>query len=148
MGSGVKYLDKIPKWNLLLLGLFQILLFVVLFGVEEKETGLMEKYYILPRLFEILYSSIGVFVLFSFVRKVSHRIRRMSTVKVISVANDYSFGVYIYQQFILWYLYYYTQLPFIISQYFLPWLFLIITFVMSILLTYFSKHIKYLKNII
>lgn len=148
LGSGVNNLDKIPKGSLLLLGLFQILLFVVLFGVEERETALMEKVCILPRLFELLYSFIGVFVLFSFVRKVSHRIKSMSTIKVISVANDYCFGVYIYQQFILWYLYYYTQLPFIISQYILPWLFLIITLVMSILLTYISKHIKYLNTII
>lgn len=148
LGSGVNNLDKIPKGSLLLLGLFQILLFVVLFGVEERETALMEKVCILPRLFELLYSFIGVFVLFSFVRKVSHRIKSMSTIKVISVTNDYCFGVYIYQQFILWYLYYYTQLPFIISQYILPWLFLIITLVMSILLTYISKHIKYLNTII
>ena len=148
LGSGVNYLDKIPSGGVLLLGLFQILLFVVLFGVEERETALMEKVCILPRLFELLYSFIGVFVLFSFVRKVSHRIKSMSTIKVISVANDYCFGVYIYQQFILWYLYYYTQLPFIISQYILPWLFLIITLVMSILLTYISKHIKYLNTII
>ena len=148
LGNVVNLLDKIPKWTLLQLGLFQILLFVVLFGVEKRETGLMEKVYILPRLFEIMYSSIGVFVLFSLVRKISRRIKSLSIEKVISVANEYSFGVYIYQQFILWYLYYYTQLPFMISQFILPWLFLIITLVISILLTYISKHIKYLNNII
>ena len=49
--------------------------------------------------------------------------------------NAKCFGMYIFQQFILQFLYYKSELPTIVGQYWLPWIGLSITLILSYLLT-------------
>lgn len=55
--------------------------------------------------------------------------------KFIIDFSSYCFGVYIFQQFILKYLYYYTELPHIISPGILPWFGFIVALFVSLILT-------------
>ena len=55
--------------------------------------------------------------------------------KFIIAFSSYCFGVYIFQQFILKYLYYYTELPHIISPGILPWFGFIVALFVSLILT-------------
>lgn len=50
-------------------------------------------------------------------------------------ASAICYGVYIFQQFILQFLYYKTSLPVLVGPYWLPWVGCVVTFVVSILLT-------------
>lgn len=52
------------------------------------------------------------------------------------------FGVYIFQQFILKYLYYYTNLPLFVGSQLLPWVGFMTTLAISILLTYMIRRFK------
>ena len=49
--------------------------------------------------------------------------------------NITSFGIYLFHQFILQFLYYHTSLPYITGTYLLPWVGLLITLVGSVLLS-------------
>lgn len=57
--------------------------------------------------------------------------------------SSYCFGIYIYQQFILKYLYYYTELPYAVSPYLLPWAGFAIALVLSFVLTYLTRKTKF-----
>lgn len=59
------------------------------------------------------------------------------------VISGYCYGVYIYQQFILKLLYGYTQLPFIVDPYWLPWIATAVTVVLSLLLCYYSLKTRF-----
>lgn len=98
------------------------------------------------RLTRLLFASCAVLVLFYICSHFNNMINE-SWAKIIYNSNQYCFGVYIYQQFILWFLYFYTSLPNTISPYILPWLFLVITIGGSVLLTFISLHTKYLKDL-
>ncbi|MCD8290221.1 MAG: acyltransferase [Prevotella sp.] len=62
--------------------------------------------------------------------------------------SGYCYGVYIYQQFILKYLYYNTQLPFKVSAVALPWIGLVITLFLSLLLCHFTLKTKFGRYLI
>jgi hypothetical protein len=48
------------------------------------------------------------------------------------------YGVYVYHQFILEYLYYYTSFPFFVGELFLPWVSFILVLFISYILTFLS----------
>ena len=58
------------------------------------------------------------------------------------------FGVYIFQQFILKIIYYQTSIPAEVGPYWLPWLSVIITFVMSWLLTIVLRRYSLFRKIL
>ena len=62
---------------------------------------------------------------------------------VLITLSGYCYGVYIYQQFILQVLYYKTSLPFIINEYWLPWLATLITLVISLLLCHITLKFRF-----
>ncbi len=62
--------------------------------------------------------------------------------------SGYCYGVYIYQQFILKYLYYNTSLPNVVSEYALPWIGLGITLVLSLLLCHLTLKTKFGRYLI
>ena len=61
--------------------------------------------------------------------------------------GGYCFGVYIFQQFILQYLYYYTSLP-LITGLWLPWVGFVLALLVSFALTYIFKLTKIGKQIL
>lgn len=56
--------------------------------------------------------------------------------------NGLCFGIYLFQQFILQILYYKTTLPSLVGPYWLPWVGLVITLILSYLLTKLSLKTK------
>jgi peptidoglycan/LPS O-acetylase OafA/YrhL len=56
--------------------------------------------------------------------------------------NGLCFGIYLFQQFILQILYYKTTLSSLIGPYWLPWIGLIVTLILSYLLTKLSLKTK------
>jgi hypothetical protein len=57
--------------------------------------------------------------------------------------SGYCYGVYIYQQFILRVLYYDTSLPYVVSEYALPWIAFVITLFVSLILCHFTLKTKF-----
>ncbi len=60
--------------------------------------------------------------------------------------NSLCFGIYIYQQFILQILYYYTPIPSLVGPYYLPWIGLVITIFISYILSLFTHMTKVGRN--
>ena len=58
------------------------------------------------------------------------------------------FGVYIFQQFILKYLYYYTELPHVVSPVILPWIGFATALTGSYLLTYLIRRTSIGRNLL
>ena len=54
------------------------------------------------------------------------------------ILSRYSFGIYIMQQFILKYLYYYTSLPKFVDYILVPWIGIIVALLLSIIITHVS----------
>ena len=79
----------------------------------------------------------GIFALFLLVCKLIDKPNYAPTEKVIK-SSKLCYGVYVYHQFILIFLYYHTELPQILGTYLLPWFTCIITLVLSILITNIS----------
>ena len=62
--------------------------------------------------------------------------------------NGVCFGVYLFQQFILQILYYKTTLPSLVGPYWLPWIGLIITLIVSYILTKLTLKTKIGRELI
>ncbi len=84
-------------------------------------------------LFNIGYASVGVVALFATARYWFNT-HRMPDLLV--EYSGYCFGVYLFQQFILKYLYYKTNFPVTVGIYAMPWVASIITLVLSIFFTH------------
>lgn len=68
--------------------------------------------------------------------------------RIISQIAIYSFGLYIYHQFILMWLYYHTTIPNIIVSSALPWFSMITTILVSVILINISIRIKFGRKIL
>lgn len=62
--------------------------------------------------------------------------------------SEYCFGVYIIQQFIIRFIYYYTEIPFMINEFVLPWITFIAVLPLCLLMTMLLKKIPLLKELI
>ena len=62
--------------------------------------------------------------------------------------SAYCFGIYIFQQFILKYLYYYTELPHVVPPAILPWIGFAAALTGSYLLTYLMRRTSTGRNLI
>lgn len=87
---------------------------------------------------KITYSSLGVIAIYTtaiwFTK--SHQLYKW----YINVGG-LCFGVYVFQEFIIKYIYYYTELPIIVGYIALPWITFIITLVLSLLLSQTTKSL-------
>jgi len=54
--------------------------------------------------------------------------------------GNYCFGIYIVHQFIIWFLYYHTQASVFLGTYWLPWVTMLVTLSISLLLAYCMKR--------
>lgn len=98
--------------------------------------------FFLQKLSRIIYAVCGVMMLFItinlFLKK--KQIAYISTLKKISTL---CFGVYIYQQFILKYLYYHSELPLFCPSIVLPWIGFFISLIGSLLLSWLTLKTRF-----
>lgn len=96
----------------------------------------------------IVYSSMGlvmIYVISNYILKCKNKWQ--CPLWLISI-NSICFGVYIYQQFILKFIYYSTPLPQLTGTYFLPWVGCVITMITSIALAKMTIKSKIGRKII
>ena len=87
---------------------------------------------------KLIYSSIGLSLLFLTIRKKEKE--RDGNINPLTVEmGNLCMGVYLLQQFILIFLYYYTMLPDVVGSYVLPWVGFIITLILSTILTFIMR---------
>ena len=87
---------------------------------------------------KIVYSSFGVVAMYSTAIWFTNNYKiHKSYINIGSLC----FGVYVYQEFILKYLYYYTNLPNEVGCFALPWIAFCITLVLSLLLSKTTKSL-------
>ena len=79
-------------------------------------------------------SVIGVYLLYRFANIPSIQMKIKDNAKLIKLSG-YCYGVYIFQQFILKFLYYKTDFTIAINPYLVPWIALILTIALSLMLT-------------
>lgn len=113
-------------------------LFAVLFVVFRPLRDIM-KYDVLKRLCTLLYASAGTLALYISALWYMSRHALSATTENLSLC---CFGIYLFQQFILWALYYKTGFPQFVGPYLLPWLGFAIALPLSWLLTTLFRRTK------
>lgn len=102
---------------------------------------------IMIKIMKLIYSSIGVIFLFvTALYVVDHLKIGLSPVTIR--LSTYCFGIYIYQQFILQWIYYHTDILDFLSISLLPWCAFIITICLSILLSHLSLKTRIGRHLI
>lgn len=100
----------------------------------------------LTRFVNIIYSFIGITFFYYISILLSCQLKNVSP--LIIRFNILSMGVYVFHQFVLMYLYYYTLLPTICGSYLLPWVAILITFPVSVFISYVFRLTKFGKSIL
>lgn len=105
------------------------------FWLEARET-LWGKgiYYVVHSAVSLIVTMLGVGVVYLSVNYFVEK-RQYVPTRWVFEASAICYGVYIFQQFVLQFLYYKTSLPVLVGPYWLPWVGCVVTFVVSILLT-------------
>lgn len=86
-----------------------------------------------------LYATLGTLGLFVLCKTISDK---HDVSQQLLMFNACSFGIYIFHQFLLDFMYYHTPLPSWCGSYFLPWCGFIITFLVSFGLTWVLRKTK------
>lgn len=145
---------KIPMWLIVLLSVIYILSFLFtqlylneIVVVHEMPKLMKASIPSIQYLGKIVYSGAGLFVAFALLLSyLKNKEFQMS--KFLLFANSISFGVYIYQQFILQALYYHTPFSQIVGPYLFPWVGFIIALLLSVLLAWLTIKSKVGKFLI
>lgn len=130
-----------------------VLLFIVLINIQEYYMEYFSNIHGILKLFglaivnfcRIGYSSLGVLAMY--LTAVLYTSNRPLPQYIIGI-GALCFGVYLYQQFILQYLYYHTGLPALIGNEMLPWIGFVLTLLCSILLSYITRKTKLGRKLI
>lgn len=95
---------------------------------------------------KLIYSGLGVLIVYI----VMERIRNSGlTINRFWISlSECCFGVYLFQQFVLVYLYDYTSLPYRVNSFCLPWLCFIIALLTSIMLSWLLRQTKVSRSLI
>ena len=131
-------INKLAKYNVVIL---LVACYVFTFSVGSylqestflnTDAGLLIKgvTLLLSKYIRILYSAIGILCLYSLANYLIEKKVFQVPQWVINL-SPLCFGIYLFQQFILQYLYYKTNIPSLVGPYLLPWIALIITLVFS-----------------
>lgn len=96
--------------------------------------------YSVLRISRIIWSSVGVFLLFV----IAGVIDKISNIKYdwLIEIGKLSMGVYLLQQFILKFLYYYSELPIIVSPVLLPWVGFFVTLFTSVFFSWIARKTR------
>lgn len=110
--------------------------------LSNTDTRLLKSFKLeIQTMIRLLYALIGVFAFFLSAKRllfVGYKVP-LTIVKF----NACCFGIYLFHQFILKFVYFYTPLPMILGPYFLPWVGFIIAFLFSWLLTIIFRFTKF-----
>ena len=97
--------------------------------------------YACKRYSQLICAVCGIAFIYSIVNYLIH-VKKIQIPKWFIELNATCFGVYLFQQFILQILYYKTSLPSLAGSYWLPWVGLVVTLILSYLLTKLSLKTK------
>lgn len=129
-----------------------IALFVVLRPLKDTfevgdQVGILNKVITLSgrNACQLIYASVGTF---SFYITVLYYIQRHKLKAVTIQFASCCFGIYLFQQFVLQFLFYKTSIPLVVGPYWLPWCGFLIALVLSYLLTELSLRTKIGKFLI
>jgi peptidoglycan/LPS O-acetylase OafA/YrhL len=96
---------------------------------------------------KIIYATFGLFLTYLVVNYLIEK-RKIRMPQWLYTLASYLFGIYIFQQFILQFLYYKTDLPAWTGAVWLPWAGFIITMIVSIMITKYTLKTKLGKILI
>lgn len=119
-------------WIIYIVFVILMHIFIPTFSPETiMQKGLV---FITKRIFDLLMSCFGIMALYLTVCKTTTKENYRPKQWVIE-ASDNCYGVYVYHQFILVFLYFYTPLVSVCHPLLVPWIGLVVTFFVSLLLT-------------
>ena len=103
-------------------------------------------FYVIMNCGKLIYSGLGVLIVYI----VMERIRNSGlTINSFWISlSECCFGVYLFQQFVLVYLYDYTSLPYRVNSFCLPWLCFIIALLTSVMLSWLLRQTKVGRSLI
>lgn len=137
-----KIFDSLKNKYLLIFTLyliFVILSFIVLPSIKEHQTPFSLAYiliYILLKISQYSMALTGISFIYILVLKfLSKKGPEYVVPEYITTSNKICYGVYVFHQFLLIYVFYYTPLPIYINSYLLPFVSFIIAMTFSILLS-------------
>lgn len=117
---------------------------------EVNETHFfLEKIIVLGirNLLKLFMSCLGIIALYITTCNLTYKVDYRPKQWIINASN-YCYGIYIYHQFILIYLYYHTSLVAICNKLVLPWIGLIVSIIISYILTKLTLKTKFGHNLI
>lgn len=121
-----RYKDKILKYkNLKYYCLILYCLLVIISGYNSMSG-------VITQIIKLALACTGIFAVYLFVCQYITRNDTYKPKEWIIKASGICYGVYILHQFILKYLYYYTELPLILGKYILPWVGMLIALSLSL----------------
>lgn len=144
-----KIIKKYGNPRFLIIGLIVFLfLFILLTLFIENISGLFD-FNIIHKLIKVsllnisklIYSILGLFLFYIFINYLIEKKNIKTTLRFVQF-NKLCFGIYIFQQFVLLFLYYNTSVPELLGSFWLPWVGFIITMIISIILTKISIKTK------
>jgi surface polysaccharide O-acyltransferase-like enzyme len=106
-------------------------------GGKDELSILSALHFCLSYANRFVYSCCGILALWLFVCQWTTKVGFTPKEWVIN-ASKYCYGVYVYHQFIMYYLYEFTSMPQHVSSWFIPFVGLLVTFPLSYLLTWLS----------
>lgn len=142
----IKTIKQVVLWLLIFVCVYAV-------GLYISEGGMMDTYMNSDNLIEkaiaveiikyvkIVYCILGIIFIYILVNYFLE-VKKISVAPWVINLSGLCFGIYLFQQFILQILYYKTQLPSLVGPYWLPWVGLVITLILSYLLTKLSLKTK------
>lgn len=130
-----------PKWIITALSIYVIALLlskssIALYISELNGGGYLSKALslIIERFGQLLYALPGVAMVYLISYYIIYKKKIRLNIRLINLST-YCFGIYLFQQFILQWIYYHTEAANIISIIYLPWIAFLFTLILSLLLT-------------
>ena len=116
--------------------------FITTFGFYYYINSILniKMFYLLHYLLGFIYSTAGLIFIYGIHNFIIDHINSIPLI-VKRVAN-YSFAIYVFHQFILYYIYFNTKAPIIFGQILLPWISIITTMILSYILAHLFLKTK------
>lgn len=112
--------------------------FIIAFGISAYYNTLITGKIL--DVMSLIYSTAGLLFIYGLCNRIIDNIKAIPA--IITTTAKYSFAIYVYHQFILYFLYYNTTLPALCGKYALPWCALIITALTAYVLSHYTLKTK------
>lgn len=119
-----------------------LVIFIVFFSGEAymKECMDLTIPHYVANAVSFTYSASGVLLIYGLCNRVIDKIDNMPAI-IAKVAN-YSFAIYVFHQFLLFFIYYHTSIPETLGNYWLPWFAIVATTILSYTFAHFFLKTK------